>query len=141
MAMEALDNMYIKIGQFMPNNALVAAQKSFLYSGGIVTIISGGNIAAGVLVGSLAALASLIDSVISSVIRSLFDGRDHLNWYEDYGKRIAVLTITSLLVCPFLGLVVNVVATVAVTIIIDLCCPENLVGIKPLNEANPILLI
>ena len=140
MALEALNTARGNIAQNLPAGTENAVKKSFLYSAGIVTLISGINIPAGALAGSLAAVACLIDSCISAIIRHRRPNLQHLTYYQDYAKRFSAIIAANLLLFPFLGIGVYLVASVAFNFFIDIFS-QKFGQDRPLTEIHPIIIV
>lgn len=129
------------IRENLPDDSMQSVKKSFAFSFTAVALISGGNIFAASVLGTVAATVSLIDSVATSIIRQIRPEKHHFEWYENYVKIMVCVSVVNLLVAPFFGsFIVNVVAS-AIFILVSDIAKERLLQQVPLNESQAIMLV
>ncbi len=115
MAITFAKNIY----QNLPDDALLSAEKSFLYSTVIATALSFGNLTLAVQMASIAALASIVDSIVSTILKTYFQV-DQLKWYQNYCKLALSLSLNNYLCYGFLHHKIGIVFTIASNFMADL---------------------
>jgi hypothetical protein len=99
----ALQEGYRNINFNLPRNALSAASTSFFYSGAFVTLISGGNVGLGACLGGVAATVSLVDSIGTAIIKSMFPEKRYFEWYENFFKSMVSISLVNTMAFPLIG--------------------------------------
>ena len=99
----ALQEGYRNINLNLPRSTLSAASTSFVYSGAFFTLISGGNVGLGACLGGVAATVSLVDSLATAIIKSMFPEKRYFEWYENFFKSMVSISIVNTMAVPLIG--------------------------------------
>lgn len=113
----------------LPQGALNVAASSYLVSFGLVTLLSGGNFALGLVGAAVAATASLIDSAIRPIINQIFS--DPTSYFSSVLRKLPVICIVaglSSVVAPALigiGATISIANSFALNCIFGYLFPER----------------
>jgi hypothetical protein len=141
MSLVALQTAYTNISVNLPNNTFSSVKKSFAFSAAAVTLLSGGNIIAGAIVGGVAATVSMVDSIATAAIRKMYPEKVNFEWYESYAKTMLSVMVVNVLIAPFLGsFIVNLVAAGIFVFVSDIC--KERVGCQvPIIDSQTLVLV
>ena len=145
MSLNSLAAVSYGIKDNMPKKTISTASNSFFASSVSVIALTGGNVAAGILVGTFAASISLIDSIATSVFKTVFQHKNTLSWYEDYAKRVVSITAANFLMGAIVGMSIPsissfIIASLVISSAVDLV-RGTLFREKPIDLANFYLLV
>lgn len=118
----------------LPDDTKWAAEKSFLVSTAIATILSFGKIKLSLEMAAVAYTASLVDSVVSTVLRTYFDVHV-LPWYLNYGKLAGSLAFNNFLCSEMFVQKIGIVFSLATCFVADFCT-----GFKDYDLSSPTLV-
>ncbi len=124
----------------LPTDTFKAAVKSFIGSYAISVILSS-NTTVGLIEGTFGAIASIIDAAITPCFKYIFNDRENLNnqltWYENIGKNVAVISLTSLTTSLAFGIQLNIEVAILISMFATVFFDIETVN---LDRTNPYIM-
>src|SRR5262245_51785949 len=102
----------------LPLEIPLTMAKSGAISFAIATLCSG-SLVTGVVIGTLAAISTLINNLSKPIFRRIWGNPPSEEWWQRIVRQIVVISITSLAIAPLLAVKIPIIEAVVITAIAD----------------------